>query len=223
MRPTGVGISEFAADAVKVEMESVVRASYGHEGPRGTQPAVKGGMQRDLVVRARTGDHAAFSELARASGDRLLKLARLILHDEAMAEDATQEALVAAWRYLRGLRDPDKFDAWLNRLLVNACRQEARRSGHRARREVHVDVIETPTPDGTRLVIDRDQLQQGFQRLDVEHRAVVVSYYYLGLRPEEAAEVLGIPAGTVRSRLHRAMQQMRAALEADARTQEAIA
>ena len=174
-------------------------------------------MQRELVERARSGDHAAFSELARASGDRLLALARLILRDETLAEDATQEALVAAWKYLRGLRDPDRFDAWLNRLLVNACRREGRRSRGRAQREIHGSVVEASTSDATRDVLNRDELERGFRGLDLEHRAVVVSYYYLGLRPEEAAEILGIPAGTVRSRLHRAVQQMRATLEADAR------
>lgn len=181
-------------------------------------------MQRELVERARTGDHAAFSELARSSGDRLLRLARLILHDEALAEDATQEALVAAWRYLGGLRDPRRFDAWLNRLLVNACRQEARRSRGRAQRELHGALFDTSTPDSTSGVLVRDELERGFRRLDVEQRAVVVSYYYLGLRPEEAADLLGIPAGTVRSRLHRAVQLMRAGLDADDRaTREALA
>ena len=176
-------------------------------------------MQRDLVERAMRGDHDAFSELAGASAGRLLVLARLILHDETSAEDATQEALVAAWRHLRGLRDPDRFEAWLHRLLINACHREARKGRLRGSREVHVPFIDVPQPDSTRQLIERDQLDRGFRRLDVDHRAVIVLYYYLGLRPEEAAEVLGLPPGTVRSRLHRAMQQMRAALEADARTQ----
>ena len=97
-------------------------------------------MQRDLVERAMSGDHDAFSELARVSVGRLLVIARLILHDEAAAEDATQEALVAAWRHVRGLRDPERFEAWLHRLLVNACHREARRgrsrnAGRRALRE----------------------------------------------------------------------------------------
>ena len=174
-------------------------------------------MQTELVERARAGDHLAFTELARASGQRLLKLARLILRDDALAEDATQEALVAAWKAIRGLRDPDRFDAWLQRLLVNACRHEARRSHGRALRELTLPSFEPPVADGTRDLLDRDQLERGFRRLDVEHRAVIACYYYLDLSPDQAAEVLGIPAGTVRSRLHRALQQMRAALDADAR------
>jgi RNA polymerase sigma factor (sigma-70 family) len=174
-------------------------------------------MDRDLVERAMSGDHDAFSELARVSVGRLLVIARLILHDEPAAEDATQEALVAAWRHIRGLRDPDRFDAWLHRLLINECHREARKGRTRSSRELHLPAFDAPEPDATRLLMDRDQLDRGFRRLDVAHRAVIVLYYYVGLRPEEAAEVLGLPAGTVRSRLHRAMQQMRAALEADAR------
>jgi len=86
---------------------------------------------RDLVERAMAGDHDAFSELTRVSVGRLLAIARLILHDEAAAEDATQEALVAAWRHIHGLRDPDRFEAWLHRMLVNACYREARRTRSR--------------------------------------------------------------------------------------------
>jgi RNA polymerase sigma-70 factor (ECF subfamily) len=106
----------------------------------------------------------------------------------------------------------------MRRLLVNACRHEAKRSRGRFQRELQLAALEPTTPDATGNLLDRDQLERGFRRLDVEHRAVIACYYYLGLRPEEAAEVLGIPAGTVRSRLHRAVQQMRAALDADART-----
>lgn len=175
-------------------------------------------MQQELVDRARMGDHRAFAELATAAGDRLLRLARLILRDESMAEDATQEALVSAWRSIRGLRDPEKFDAWLQRLLVNACRHEAKRARGRAIRELHLPSFDVPASDATRELDDRDQLERGFRRLDVEHRAVIVCCYFLSLRPEEAARVLGIPTGTVRSRLHRAIQQLRAALDADARS-----
>jgi RNA polymerase sigma-70 factor (ECF subfamily) len=176
-------------------------------------------MDRDLVERAMSGDHDAFSELARVSVGRLLVIARLILHDEPAAEDATQEALVAAWRHIRGLRDPARFEAWLHRLLINACHREARKGRSRSGREVHLSTFDAPQRDETGLLLDRDQLDRGFRRLDVDHRAVIVLYYYVGLRPEEAADILGLPPGTVRSRLHRAMQQMRAALEADARTE----
>src|SRR4249919_420472 len=98
-------------------------------------------MQRDLVERAMAGDHDAFSELARISIGRLYVIARLILRDDAMAEDATQDALLAAWRHVRGLRDAERFDAWLRRLLVNACYREAGRSRQRGSLEVQVGVL----------------------------------------------------------------------------------
>lgn len=179
-------------------------------------------MSRDLVERAMAGDHDAFSELARISIHRLYVIARLIVRDDARAEDATQEALVAAWRKLSALRDPDRFEAWLHRLLVNACYRESRRVRRLGSIEVHVDpftalegtsTIEDPAMD----LASRDELERGFRRLDLDQRAVLVMHYYLGFSLDEAAEALGVPPGTVRSRLHRAIRAMRAALEADAR------
>jgi RNA polymerase sigma-70 factor (ECF subfamily) len=165
-----------------------------------------------------TGDHDAFTELARISIGRLYVVARLILRDEAKAEDATQEALVAAWEHIRGLRDPDRFDAWLHRLLVNACYREAGRSKRRRSIEVHVRVLEASEPDASLDFADRDQVERGFRRLDTDQRTVLVLHYFLGLSLDEAADVLSIPRGTVRSRLHRAIVAMRSALEADARS-----
>ena len=179
-------------------------------------------MQRDLVERAIAGDHDAFSELARVSADRLFAVARLILRDDARAEDATQETLVAAWTSLSGLRDPDRFEAWLHRLLVRACYREAGKDWRRRTIEIQVDPIALPEaarPDAD-LASDlagRDELERGFRRLDLDQRAVLVMHYYLGFGLDEAAAVLAIPPGTVRSRLHRAINAMRAALEADAR------
>jgi RNA polymerase sigma-70 factor (ECF subfamily) len=184
-------------------------------------------MQTDLVERAMAGDHGAFSELARVSVGRLYAVARLILRDDARAEDATQEALVAAWQRLAGLRDPDRFEAWLHRLLVHACYREAGRVKRRGSFEVQVDPLVMPEAspaafDGTGdLAIDlaeRDQLERGFRRLDLDQRAVLVMHYYLGFSLDEAAVVLAVPPGTVRSRLHRAINAMRSALEADARS-----
>ncbi len=178
-------------------------------------------MQRDLVERAMAGDHDAFSELALVSIGRLYVVARLILRDDSRAEDATQEALVAAWRRLAGLRDPDRFEAWLHRLLVNACYREARKDRRLGSIEVNVDTLSMPeapraVDEGFNLA-DRDQIERGFRRLDVDQRTVLVMHYYLGFSLDDAAEVLGVPPGTVRSRLHRAINAMRAALEADAR------
>jgi RNA polymerase sigma-70 factor (ECF subfamily) len=175
-------------------------------------------MERDLVERAMARDQDAFDELARISIHRLYVVARLILRDEAKAEDATQEALVAAWRHISGLRDPARFDAWLHRLLVRACYREAGRTKRLANIEVHAQVLEAPEADVGLSFADRDQIERGFRRLDTDQRAVLVLHYYVGLSLDEAADVLGIPPGTVRSRLHRAIVAMRAALDADART-----
>jgi RNA polymerase sigma-70 factor (ECF subfamily) len=179
-------------------------------------------MRRDLIDRARQGDHDAFAELARDSVHGLFVVARLILRDDARAEDATQEALVSAWTHIGALRDPDRFDAWLHRMLVNACYREARRQRRRGALEIHVDPVrmaEAPGPTDMGLELaGRDELERGFRRLDTDQRSVLVLHYYLGLSLDEVAEVLGIPPGTVRSRLHRAMVAMRAALAADAAT-----
>jgi RNA polymerase sigma-70 factor (ECF subfamily) len=173
--------------------------------------------QRELVERARRGDHDAFTELVGASIARLGAAARLILRDPDLARDAVQDAYLRAWRDLPGLRDPDRLDAWLHRLTVNACLDTIRR---RRRRVIEVELTSmlpvSVTDDAVRIA-DRDQLERGFRRLSIDHRAVVVLHHYLDLPLEEVADVLGVPLGTVRSRLHRAMQGLRAALEADAR------
>jgi RNA polymerase sigma factor (sigma-70 family) len=174
-------------------------------------------MQRELVERARKGDHDAFATLAAAAISRLDGAARLILHDPDQAKDAVQETLVRAWRDLRTLRDPDRFDAWLHRLLVNSCLNEARRL-RRHRFEMELDPLDGPrTQDDAAIVVDRDELDRGFRRLAPEARAIVVLHHYLDIPMPEVALILGIPVGTSKSRLHRALQEMRASLEADAR------
>lgn len=171
-------------------------------------------MDIDLVEKARRGDQDAFGVLARTRSDRLFGIANRILHDIGRSEDAVQHALEIAWRELPRLRDPDRFDAWINRLLVHACYVEARRARQWSA-NVRVLPIDGPAaPDGTLSVADRDQLDRGFRRLPPEQRALLVLRHYLGLNPAEIAETLGIPAGTVRSRLHHAHRAMRAALEA---------
>jgi RNA polymerase sigma-70 factor (ECF subfamily) len=179
-------------------------------------------MQRDLVERAMAGDHDAFTELARVSINRLFVIARLILRDDGRAEDATQEALVAAWTHLSALRDPDRFEPWLRRLLVNACYREARRGRKRRSIEIHLEPLTmSEASDGIDMGIElagRDQLERGFRRLSADQRTVLVLHYYLGLSLDEAAETIGVPPGTVRSRLNRSITAMRAALEADARS-----
>ena len=174
-------------------------------------------MSRVLVERAMAGDHEAFSELTRLSIAKLYAIARLILRDDERAEDATQEALVSAWRWFSTLRDPDRFDAWLRRLLVNACYREASASKRRTYVEGAVRPIAMVGPDPGIAIADQDELARGFQRLSPEQRALIVLHFYLGLPMQETAEVVGLPVGTVKSRLFRATQQMRAALDADAR------
>jgi RNA polymerase sigma-70 factor, ECF subfamily len=172
----------------------------------------------DLVEQAQRGDRDAFSILARTRGDRLFGIANRILRDFERSEDAVQQTLVIAWRELPRLRDPDRFDAWINRLLVNACYLEARRARDW---NSHIRVLPVegpPGPDGTLSVADRDELERGFRRLSPDQRAILVLRHYLGLEPAEIAETLGIPVGTARSRLHYAHRAMRAALEAAERS-----
>jgi RNA polymerase sigma-70 factor (ECF subfamily) len=179
-------------------------------------------MQLELVDRARRGDHEAFAAPAGAAIFRLDAAARLILRDPDQAKDAVQETLVRAWRDLPTLRSSDRFDAWLHRLLVRACIDEARRL-----RRHRLDVELTPTDfnavdDTTSSTADRDQLERGFRRLDAEARALIVLHHYLDLPLPEVAIALRIPLGTAKSRLHRALQSMRAALDADARPRSEI-
>jgi RNA polymerase sigma-70 factor (ECF subfamily) len=150
--------------------------------------------------------------------NRLYAAARLILRDAALAEDVVQDVLVRAWQDLRGLRDPDRFDAWLQRILVRTCYRTA--SIHRRRTSIEVDIADDlphATDDTQQTVTTRDRLERGFRRLTPEQRAVIVLHHYLGYSLAEAAEILGIPLGTMQSRLFRALQAMRAALEADER------
>jgi len=173
----------------------------------------------DLIEAARNGDRAAYVDLIRARQDHLFATAQRILRDIDRAEDALQDALVIAWRDLRGLRDPDRFDAWLQRLLINVCINHATRE-RRKTANLRVLPADGPAgPDELLSVADRDLLERGFRRLPPEQRAILVLNHYLGYAPSEIAETLGIPAGTARSRLHHAHRAMRAALEADARTQ----
>lgn len=173
-------------------------------------------MQRDLVVRASAGDHAAFSALAATAIGGLYRVAHLILRDPERANDAVQDALIGAWRDIRALRDPDRFDAWLHRLTVRACYRVAQKERRRSVFEVELmDTQDTPSvDDNLRLLAVRDQLERGFIRLSTEERAVLVLHYFLDLPLAEAADILGIPLGTMKSRLSRATQALRSALDA---------
>lgn len=174
-------------------------------------------MQRALVDRAKGGDREAFDALARTVGDRCMAIAYRILRDADLAEDAVQAALITAWRQLRSLRDPDAFEPWLHRILTHECYAEARR--RRMRAEIRVLPLHDQADSTDFLTVnDRDQLDRAFRRLTVEQRAVLVFHHYLGLPLSEVADRMGIPVGTVKSRLYHATAALRASLEADART-----
>ena len=140
---------------------------------------------------------------------RLDTAARLILRDSELARDAVQEATLRAWKNLRGLRDPSKFDAWLHRLTVNACLDLARK---RRGRVIEVELTPThdaPVPDATSRVADALYLEHMLAAVDPAQRAVIVLHYYLDLTLPETATALGIPIGTAKSRLNRALDAMR--------------
>jgi len=175
-------------------------------------------VTRNLIERAVAGDHDAFVSLAGMAYTRLDRLTRLILRDDDAAADAVQEALTAAWLHIRAVRDPGRFDAWLNRLAVHAAYRESRR---RRTRLVEIRVPQMDLADGRDAVgaVDaRDQLDRAFRRLNPQQRAVLAAHHYLDLSDAETGALLGIPVGTVKSRLNRATIALRAAIEADNRT-----
>ena len=172
--------------------------------------------QRTLVISAAHGDQDAFASLVDASIDRLFGVAHRILRDWYAADDAVQETFVAAWRDLRGLRDPDRFDAWLYRILVRICHRQAVAARQGPRRVEDDDAATAPSV--TDRVADRDQLERAYERLTRDQRSLLVLRFHVGLTHAELADVLSIPEGTVASRLHYATKALRAAVDADART-----
>ena len=165
--------------------------------------------QRVLVERARQGDHDAFAALVDPSLARLDAAARLVLRDAELARDAVQESLIRAWRDLPGLRDPDRFDAWLHRLTVHACLDLARRRRRRPI-EVELNTIDAPShADHAGALADRELVDRALRGLDPGHRAVVALHYLLGMPLPDVAAALGIPLGTAKSRLHHALAAMR--------------
>jgi RNA polymerase sigma-70 factor, ECF subfamily len=172
-------------------------------------------VNRDLVEQARRGDREAFTVLVHQVSDVLYAVAFRILRDHGLAEDALQNALVLAWRRIPKLRETDRFEAWIHRILVHACYDESQRA-RRWTATVRVLPVNGPsTPDGSDAVVDRDELERAFGRLPIDQRAVFVLHHYLGLPLVEVAELLEIPAGTARSRLHYAIAALRDALTAE--------
>ena len=177
-------------------------------------------MQDGLVEQAQRGDAEAFDSLARSVGDRCLAIAVRILRDIDLAEDAVQAALITAWTELRALRDPSRFEPWLHRILVNACYAEARRRRRWTEGVQLLSVEPVHGIDEYATVDNRDQLERAFRRLTVQQRAVLVFHHYLGLSLPEVAALIGIPVGTVKSRMHHAKRALRASLDAEARSSD---
>lgn len=178
-------------------------------------------MDLALVEAARSGDEEAFASIARGCADRLFVVAHRILRDVGRAEDAVQQTLVTAWRDLPALRELERFDGWIHRILVHACYAEAKRASRWSANVVMLPVDGPATPDTTQDIVTRDALDRAFRRLPAEQRAVFVLRYYLGWSVAEIAENLGVPTEAIRSRLRYATSTLRAALDADARTTSA--
>lgn len=170
-------------------------------------------MDPETVIRARQGDEAAFTAIARSTYDRLFGISYRILRDRQLAEDATQQALLRIWRKLPRLQDPARFEAWSYRLLVNVCYSEAKRRSRWRLMPLTSEV--RSVRDDIERVGDRDQLERAFRRLSLEQRTVMVLHHDLGMTAPQIAETLGIPVGTVDSRLGRAMAKLRLAIAAD--------
>jgi RNA polymerase sigma-70 factor (ECF subfamily) len=174
-------------------------------------------VQDVLVRQAQRGDAEAFDSLARMVGDRCLAIAVRILRDVDLAEDAVQAALITAWTEIRALRDPDRFEPWLHRILTHACYAEARRR-RRWSEGLRILPAERAYDPGDYLTVDdRDLLERAFRRLTVQQRAVLVFHHYLGLSISEVAARTDLPVGTAKSRLHHATRALRASIEADER------
>jgi RNA polymerase sigma-70 factor (ECF subfamily) len=169
-------------------------------------------LSSDLVERAQSGDREAFDTLATAAYDRLYAVAHRMLRDGQAAEDAVQEALIKAWRDLRSLRELDRFDAWLHRLLVRSCYDQSRKRRRFSVEIADLSVDRSDPADEYARVADRDELERAFLHLSMEHRAVLVLTHYVGLPAPDVARILQIPTGTVYSRLHYAVRTMRTAI-----------
>ena len=170
-----------------------------------------------LVARARTGDLDAFESIVRARTDAVYRLSLAILGNEADARDATQETFIAAWRQLPRLREPERFEAWLQRIAVNAARMTLRSRGRRRVREIPAAgvvaaAVAIPGPDADAGVLDR-----AMARLPVDQRTLLVLHHLEGRTTGEIADILDVPPGTVRSRLFTARRALDAAIAREER------
>ena len=176
-------------------------------------------MRTRLVEQARELDDVAFTELVDLDGDLCYAIAYRILRDAERAQDAVQQAFLLAWRDLPGLRDPERFGPWLHRLLVNACYEELRRHRRWSTRITILPVDGPGGPDPMISVDDRDALDRAFERLTPQQRAVFVLHHHAGHPLAEVADIVGVPVGTVKSRLHYATRTLRTAIVADSQVE----
>ena len=169
-------------------------------------------MDRELLVKATAGDQEAFKQIVLAKGEPLFRTAMAILGNEADARDATQETFVAAWRAMPFLRDYERFDAWIGRILINECRMCLRRRGRV--REVAMpdaaDFGDTATDSPLTQTTDFDA---AFNRLSVDQRSILVLHHLHGYDLAEISAWLGIPVGTLKWRLSRARRALAAQLD----------
>jgi RNA polymerase sigma factor (sigma-70 family) len=180
----------------------------------------EGAMRAEVlgVGKAEAERRAAFDRFTQNRLERAYRLAGLILRDASEAEDAVHDAAVQAWLHWGELRDPERLDAWFDRILVNVCRARLRR---RTIRVVDIDDRpDLPGSDAFAGLDDRDVLHRALAMLDPDHRIAVVLRYIEDLSPAEIAARTGDREGTVKSRLHYALRQMRAALDAAERMTE---
>jgi RNA polymerase sigma-70 factor (ECF subfamily) len=171
-----------------------------------------------LVEQARSGDQAAFEVLVRERLDGLFRTAWAILGDESDARDATQDACIAAWSKLHGLREPDRFDAWLTRVLVNGCRTRLR-SRMRVR-EIRLDPdfdLAGPATNDPAATDDIDLVARALDRLNADARTILVLHHLRHEPVTSIALALDVPTGTVKSRLHAARAALAKAIEMERR------
>jgi RNA polymerase sigma-70 factor, ECF subfamily len=178
-------------------------------------------VDQQLVLRARAGDQEAYELIVVERGEQLYRTALAILGREADARDATQQALIAGWLRLSDLRDTDRFDAWLGRILVNECRMSLRRRGRLREVPMPQDGDMEPTAHGTRRPTDQltsdphdGSFDQAFEQLSADQRTILVLHHLHGYGIAEIAAWLGIPSGTVKWRLSRARHALRDRIEA---------
>jgi RNA polymerase sigma-70 factor, ECF subfamily len=156
---------------------------------------------------------AAFGRLADRHLDSAYRLARAILRDPAEAQDATHDAYVQAWRKWSTLRDAARFEPWFDRILVNICRNRLQRAARWHATDIS-DEVAIAAGDPFGQAHDRDVLGSALLALSPDHRVVVALRYYRDLTIDEIAARLGIPAGTVQSRLHYALERLHSTIDA---------